>query len=221
MVFYYVTFKKILLKIEREPQYYQETCISFGSFVVGKVFAKKEKLRLLQKKTIKKWKQEISWLLFTKAQKLVCVVCTSQKEIIQSSRNYINIFIVGSTNYRLSSMQDHKNSESHQEAVPEEEHDKALKEGISVPLRKIVHNVPADSAISLGLQNMGKKEKQTVEKLHEMAFYLVLEGHPFTDSRDQVKLEKLHGVKYTGPYENESACSNFTFCISEYFLGKT
>ena len=38
--------------------------------------------------TIKKWKQEFFWLLFTKAQKLVCAVCTSQKEIIQSTRNF-------------------------------------------------------------------------------------------------------------------------------------
>ena len=72
-------------------------------------------------------------------------------------------------------------SQSHQRAVREEEHNKALKEGISVPLRKIVLNVPADSAISMGLQNMSEKEKQTVEKLHEIAFYLVLKGHPFTN----------------------------------------
>ena len=49
--------------------------------------------------TIKKWKQEFSWLLFTKAQKLVCAVCTSQKEIIQRTRNFNDTFIVVSTNY--------------------------------------------------------------------------------------------------------------------------
>ena len=106
-------------------------------------------------------------------------------------------------------------SQSHQRAVREEEHNKALKEGISVPLRKIVLNVPADSAISMGLQNMSEKENQTVEKLHEIAFYLVLKGHPFTNFQDQTKLEKLLGVKYTGAYENEIALRDFTFCISE------
>ena len=49
--------------------------------------------------TTKKWKQEFSWLLFTKAQKLICAVCTSQKEIIQSTRNFNDTVIVGSTNY--------------------------------------------------------------------------------------------------------------------------
>ena len=93
-----------------------------------------------------------------------------------------------------------------------------LKEGISVPPRKVVRNVPADSAISMGLQNMGEKEKQTLKKLREIAFYLALKGHPFTDFQDQIKLENLHGVKYTGAYENESTCRDFTFCISEYFF---
>ena len=42
----------------------------------------------------------------------------------------------------------------------------------------------------MGLQNMGEKEKQTVEKLHKIAFYLALKGHPFTIFQDQIKLEK-------------------------------
>ena len=63
----------------------------------------------------------------------------------------------------------------------------------------------------MGLQNMGEKEKQTVEKLHEIAFYFALKGHPFTDFQDQIKLEKLHGVKYTRAYENTSAGRDFTF----------
>ena len=48
---------------------------------------------------------------------------------------------------------------------------KALKEGISVPLHKIVHNVPPDSTISMHLKYLGEKEKQTVEKLYAIAFY--------------------------------------------------
>ena len=68
----------------------------------------------LTEETVKKWKQEFSWLLFTKAQKLVCAKCTSQKEIIQSTRNFNDTFMVSSTNYRLSSLQDHSKSENHQ-----------------------------------------------------------------------------------------------------------
>ena len=120
--------------------------------------------------------------------------CAPLKEIIQSTRNVNDTFIVGSTNHRLSSLQDHSKSESHQRAVREEEHNKALKERISVPPHKVVHNVPADSAISMGLQNMVEKEKQTVEKLYEIPFYLAFKGHSFTNFQDQIKFEKLHGV---------------------------
>ena len=166
------------------------------SFVVGKIFVIKRKTMAPTEESIKKWKQEFSWLPFTKAQKLVCAVCTSQKEIIQFTKNFNDTFIIGSTNYRLSSLQDHRKSESHQQAAQEEEHDKVLKDGINVPPSKVVHNVPADSAVSMGLQNMGEKEKQKAEKLHEIAFYLALKGHPFTNLQDQTKLEKLHGVNY-------------------------
>ena len=92
-----------------------------------------------------------------------------------------------------------------------------MKKGISVLPCKVVHNVPVDPAISTGLQNMGERVKQSVEKQHEIAFYVALKGHPLTDFQDQIKPEKLHGVKYTGAYENESAGRDFTFCISEYF----
>ena len=78
-------------------------------------------------------------------------------------------------------MQDQSKSESRQWTVQEEVHDKALKEGISVPPHKVVHDVLAESAISVGLQKMDEKEKQAVEKLHEIAFDLALKGHPFTD----------------------------------------
>ena len=56
-----------------------------------------------------------------------------------------------------------------------------MKEGISVPPHKVVHDVLAESAISVGLQKMDEKEKQAVEKLHEIAFDLALKGHLFTD----------------------------------------
>ena len=145
------------------------------------------------------------------------MVCTTQKEITQSTGNCNDTFIVGCTNYRLSSLRNHCKSESHQRAVREEEHNKALKEGIRVPPCKVVNNVSADSAISMGLENMSEKEMQTVEKLHEIAFYIAFKGHPFTDFQEQIKLEKLHGVKYNGAYENKSDCRDFAFRISVIF----
>ena len=130
-----MTFKIILLKIDRPPTLLAHLHILF---VVGKVFVIKRKTMAHTKETIKKWKQEFFWLLFTTAQKLICAVGTSQKEIINET------FIAGSTNYQLSSLGDHSKSESLQCVVQEEEHNKALREKSSVPLPKILHNVPAD-----------------------------------------------------------------------------
>ena len=54
----------------------------------------------------------------------------------------------------------HSKSDSHQRAVREQKHNKALKEGISVPPRKVVHNVPVDSAVSTGLQIWVRKRSR-------------------------------------------------------------
>ena len=46
----------------------------------------------------------------------------------------------------------------------------------------------------------------------------MLQRLPFTAFQNQVALEKLHGAKFTGAYENENACKNFIFGISEYLF---
>ena len=44
------------------------------------------------------------------------------------------------------------------------------------------------------------------------------QGLPFTALKSQIELEKLHGVKCTGSYENETAYKTFIFGISEYLF---
>ena len=41
---------------------------------------------------------------------------------------------------------------------------------------------------------------------------------PFTAFQNQVALEKLHGVRFTGTYENGNASKNFIFGIPECFF---
>ena len=65
---------------------------------------------------------------------------------------------------------------------------------------------------------MGELEKESVQKLHEIAYYIASKRHAFTDFKDHIEMEKMHEVKYSGVYENESACKDFIFSISEYFL---
>ena len=51
--------------------------------------------------TIKKWKQEFSWLLFLKSQKIVCAVYISQKEISLQETSMIHLLLTAqSINYQ-------------------------------------------------------------------------------------------------------------------------
>ena len=100
----------------------------------------------------------------------------------------------------------------------EKEHKEAVSAGETLPLRKVLQQVPSSSLIAQGFKQMSYKERNSVEKLHDIAYYIALKGHAFTDFKDQVEVEKLHDVKYTGAYENESACRDFIFGISEYLF---
>ena len=62
---------------------------------------------------------------------------------------------------------------------------------------------------------MSEKDRETLSKLHNISFHIAFQRLPFTAFQNQVVLEKLHGVKCTGTYENENACKNFIFGISD------
>ena len=65
---------------------------------------------------------------------------------------------------------------------------------------------------------MSEKDRETLSKIHNISFHTAFQRLPFTAFRNQVALMKLHGVKFTGTYENENACKNFIFGISEYLF---
>ena len=69
---------------------------------------------------------------------------------------------------------------------------------------------------------MSEKDRETLSKLHDVSFHIALQRLPFTAFQNQVALEKLHGVKFNGAYENENACNEnenaCIFGISEYFF---
>ena len=122
----------------------------------------------------------------------------------------------------MSALKDHDNSACHQRAIREKEHEEAIADGKSLPPMKIQRRpLTSESPIYLGIQQMSEKDCETLSKLHDIFFHIALQRLPFTTFENQVALEKLHGVKFTGAYENENACKNFIFGISEYlFEGK-
>ena len=99
------------------------------------------------------------------------------------------------------------------------EHVEAVAIGKSLPPRKTQRrSLTSESQIYLGIQQVNEKDRETLSKLHDISFHIALQRLPFTAFQNQVALEKLHGVKFTGAYENENACKNFIFGISEYLF---
>ena len=119
----------------------------------------------------------------------------------------------------MSTLKDRNNSACHQRAIREKEHEEAVTVGKSLPPRKIQRRpLTSESSIYLGIQQMSEKDRETLSKLHDISFHIALQRLTFTTFQNQVALEKLHGVKFTGAYENENACKNFIFGISEYLF---
>ena len=175
-------------------------------------------MTLPAEKTLQKWKNKYTWLRISESKKMTCDICCSQEGIIRSMPNVNLSFLNGSSNFRKSSLKDHETSSCHQQAIREKEHSDATAAGISLPPRRVEVQVPSNSAITTGLQRMEEKDRDTIEKLHDLAFNVAVQGLPFTAMKHQVEIEKLHGVKFTGAYENETACKTFIFGIAEWLF---
>ena len=69
---------------------------------------------------------------------------------------------------------------------------------ISLPPRRLEQHILPNSDMATGLQRMDEKDRETVEKLHEISFNIALQGLQFTALRPQVEIEKLHRVNFMG-----------------------
>ena len=107
----------------------------------------------------------------------------------------------------MSTLKDRNNSVCHQRAIREKEHEEAVAVGKSLPPRKIQRRpLTSESSIYLGIQQMSEKDRETLSKLRDITFHIALQRLPFTAFQNEVALEKLHGVKFAGAYENKNAC---------------
>ena len=176
--------------------------------------------RVLPKlKTQTEWKREFDFLIFT-SQHMTCKVCTKFNDKIVSSKNYNPNFIKGCTNFRKSAVSDHAKSEMHAKALEYLEKEKAETLG-----QKFVKKTgsAAGTAIADSLKNMGQMssaQREGIEKLFHIAYYLGSKGRPYSDFADLIDLEKLHDVSFvrSRSYENETACREFiSFCSQSIF----
>ena len=92
----------------------------------------------------------------------------------------VNLFKESNSISSLSSIKDHAGSKPHPAAKTAKEDFDARKAGLSVPLRKVVQEIPPGSAIAKSMQQMNDKDQETVTKLHDRLYYIALFGLPFT-----------------------------------------
>ena len=121
---------------------------------------------------------DFNWLEFTEDNKMKCKVCcwsADSGRVVSISK-----FVLGSSNYQLSTIKDHDKCGTHLDAIKAKEHADAVKAGMTLPPRKVVQHAPTDSAIAKGLQKMSENDCDTVTKLHEIGFYIASQGLPFT-----------------------------------------
>ena len=130
-------------------------------------------------------------------------------------------FINGSTNFKMSSLSDDATTDGHTHAVREQENEKAVAGGLTVTSRKVFQETPTYSAIGVVFKRMGKTKKTALKKLFNIVYHIAVKGRQFTDFKDHIQLEKIHGVSFqAGSYENESSCRDFIKAISEFFFQK-
>ena len=67
-------------------------------------------------------------------------------------------FLTGSTNFKLSALNDDKLYEWHLTSTSEMKYEEALTTGKSLQLKHVIQEVPVDSAIASGMQKMTKRE---------------------------------------------------------------
>ena len=119
------------------------------------------------------------------------------------------------------SLSDHPTTDGHTRAIREQENKKAIAPGLTVAPRKVVQETPTYSLIGARFKRMGETEKTALKKLFDIAHHIAVKGRPFTDFKNHIQLEKIHGVKFqSGSYENESSCRDFIKAIYELFFQK-
>ena len=130
-------------------------------------------------KRIDKWKTLYTWLQFPDEEKMVCKICSSQKDRICSMPNFNFNFILGSTNFQPSALKEHDASRFLINQFVKKEHEEAAAALRSLPPRKVKQQAPSNSSIVPGIKLIGDLEHDSVRKLQETAFYIPLKVNHF------------------------------------------
>ena len=127
--------------------------------------------------------------------------------------NFNSNFILGSTNFQASTLKDHDVDRCHNHAVREKEHEEAFAAGRSLLSKKVKQHAHSNSSIVQGIQLMGGLERDTARNCQLQCS----RRKPFSNFKEQLEIEQIHDMKYSGAYENDKACKHFIFSTAQFF----
>ena len=172
--------------------------------------------------TQKSWKTANPHLAFDR-EKMWCTICTKFEDKLKSCKNFNVTFIEGSQNFRLSAVKQHASSEMHDKALRLNDQEEAEKAG-----ERYVTNLNPSGPTAIGeslkkANKLQEQDREYLEKLFEVSYYIAVKGRPYSDFEDLVKLEKLHGVNFSpsDAYEHRNACKTFIEFSSKCIFEKT
>ena len=121
--------------------------------------------------------------------KMVCTTWKAHEEKLRLMPSANLTFVIGSTNYRPSTLKDDEQTDGHRRAEKETQHEKAKAVGSELPPRKVSQDPPpTGSAIAQGLPKIGENKHKALVKFHHIAYQISLKGLPFTHFKDEIEL---------------------------------
>jgi hypothetical protein len=173
-------------------------------------------VRTVTASTVEKWKSDLSeysaaeWLTYNvdaagKARNLRCKFCIVFEDKTKGLPNYSDIYIKGSTNYRVSAVKDHaKNSNGD----PQHPHTMAYNNF----LINFQSCDKANTDVVSKLQNHNKMDPSTLTKTKtnfETAYFVVKQELPISKCKNILKLESKHGVEVGTKYLMDPSVGTF------------
>ena len=179
-----------------------------------------KKKRRVSVSTFKQWQtlyekdyQSLSWLRCTTDENdpslvstLTCAICTRFQSVIRSSKNFSNVWIVGSTNHRTSNIVDHAKSDQHTMAMNRLRVDQAKGKQLSITTY---------STIARSLLKMDQTVKDQMKKKFDICYAMAKENIAFRKYPALHELEVRHGVDLGSTYKTKDSAKQFTFYIAE------
>ena len=177
-------------------------------------YTAKKNTRMLRSETAERWKsndlatyEANVWLTYDEefiggkkyCTSLKCKVCSEFETSINKRHNFSRTFIDGSTNFKVTSVIDHANSEIHKIAL------NLFRRKCGKPATPI-NKEKNQPTLNFKLD---PQQQEEMKRKFDISYFVVKEELPLTKYEKIIELEKRHGVSHGSSYSNRTAATNF------------